>query len=217
MKSLNPQVLQNGLNEYRDVCCQLAGLLENVAMHAINAERWLDEHGDVLFRFALSRVRDASLAEDLVQETFLAAMKSQENFSGQASERTWLIGILKHKIMDSFRRKYRDQIFVSNDDDETRRDFEANGHWDVRGGRAPKSWGDALSAFEREEFRATLDGCLDKLPEKTAGAFAMREMDDLDTEEICKVLNISATNFWVLMHRARTQLRRCLETNWFAK
>ena len=188
-------------------------------MAETNAERWVDEHGDMLYRFALARIRDASAAEDLVQETFLAALKARERFSGGSSERSWLVGILKHKIADSLRKKYKDQIFVRDEDGEesARNGFEANGHWDVRGGRAPKSWGDAMAAIERAEFRDVLAGCLEALPEKTAQVFAMREMDDCGTEEICKVLNITATNLWVVLHRARTQLRRCLETNWFAK
>lgn len=182
-------------------------------------ERWVDEHGDVLYRFALARVRDPAVAEDLVQETFLAALKGRERFAGESSVRSWLVGILKHKVMDGFRRKYRDQLFVAESDLEeaTGRAFDTHDHWDGRGGQAPGSWGgSAAQDLERAEFQAVLDECLGKLPPKTAAAFALREMDDLGTAELCKVLNISATNLWVVLHRARTQLRRCLEMNWFS-
>lgn len=187
-------------------------------MAKTDPERWLEEHGDVLYRFALARVRDPALAEDLVQETFLAALKARERFAGESSERSWLVGILKHKVMDAFRKKYKDQLFVAEGDVEetTGRAFDAHGHWDVRGGHAPARWGsDATKAFEQAEFKTVLDDCLGKLPPKTAAAFSLREMDDLETGEICKVLNITATNLWVVLHRARTQLRRCLEVNWF--
>lgn len=187
-------------------------------MTETSPERWVDEHGDMLYRFALSRLRDPVAAEDLVQETFLAALKARERFNGQSSERSWLVGILKHKIMDSLRKKYRDQRFVSESEIEetTGRNFDSHGHWDTRGGYAPKSWGsDGAGSIERAEFKAVLDGCLEKVPPQTARAFAMRELDELESDEICKVLNITATNLWVVLHRARTQLRRCLETNWF--
>jgi RNA polymerase sigma-70 factor (TIGR02943 family) len=189
-------------------------------MAEIDPERWLDEHGSVLYGFALARVRDPLAAQDLVQEAFLAALKARDQFGGQSSERTWLVGILKHKIMDFFRRKYKDAIVTSSDESEDSivNSFDGYGHWNVQGGHAPKSWGnDAIGDFERAEFKATLDGCLAGLPPKTAQAFTLREMDERGTEEICKVLNISATNLWVLLHRARTQLRRCLEVNWFGK
>ena len=181
-------------------------------------ERWVDEHGDMLYRFALSRLRDPVAAEDLVQETFLAAMKSRAQFSGQSSERNWLVGILKHKVMDALRRKYRDQVFVPDAEIEetTARNFDRQGHWDTRGGFAPQSWGGTgADTLARAEFKAVLDDCLEKVPPQTARAFVLREMDDLETNEICKVLNITPTNLWVILHRARTQLRRCLEMNWF--
>lgn len=189
-------------------------------MAETDPERWLDEHGSVLYGFALARVRDPLSAQDLVQEAFLAALKGREHFGGQSSERSWLIGILKHKIMDFYRRKYKDPVVSSEgeNDEIIVNSFDGDGHWNVRGGYAPTRWGnDASGNFERAEFKATLDGCLEGLPPKTAQAFTLREMDELGTEEICKVLNITATNVWVLLHRARTQLRRCLEVNWFDK
>lgn len=180
---------------------------------------WLDEHGDVLYRFALARVRDPATAEDLVQDTLLAAWQSRDRYEGRASERTWLAGILKHKIMDHFRRLYRREAPLSLDDEDSAaltKDFDRHDHWDVHGGRAPKSWGDALAAFDRAEFWRAFEDCMEHLPTGTARAFALRELDGWTTEDICKALQISTTNLWVMLHRARTRLRRCLETTWFA-
>lgn len=189
-------------------------------MAETNPEQWLDEHGSVLYGFALARVHDPFAAQDLVQESFLAALKARDQFGGQSSERTWLVGILKHKILDFFRRKYKDPtVTIEDESDDTHGgSFDRQGHWNLRGGYAPARWGnDGVGALESAEFKATLDRCLEGLPQKTAQVFTLREMDELETEEICKVLNITATNLWVLLHRARTQLRRCLEVNWFGK
>jgi RNA polymerase sigma-70 factor (ECF subfamily) len=189
-------------------------------MGATNPERWVDDHGDVLYRYALARVRDATVAEDLLQETFVAALKAQEGFAGQSSERTWLTGILKHKLIDHFRKRSREVPFDPTEPLPAafEMQFDAAGHWNVAAGFGPKDWGsDAAGDMENKEFWEILDNCLGKLPPRTAQAFTLREMDDLPGEEICKVLQITATNLWVLLHRARMQLRQCLEMNWFSK
>lgn len=175
---------------------------------------WVDLHGDALFRFALIRLRDRSLAEDLVQETLLAAFRGRDSFSGRSSERTWLVGILKNKIADHFRRKART---ISRDENllrETLGDgpFDATGHWKS----GPSDWGTDPAVLARQaDFLKHLQRCLSDLPGSQASAFTLREVDGMTTREICKILEISETNLWVILHRARMRLRACLEANWF--
>jgi RNA polymerase sigma-70 factor (ECF subfamily) len=160
------------------------------------------------------RVRDVSIAEDLVQETFLAALKSRESFKGQAAEKSWLIGILKHKIMDHYRKNSRDQNLNQHVTDE--KGFESFFSQQIKESHGRQSWGDDPSKnAENEEFRTVFQKCLKNIPPKLAQVFTMRELDNMPTEEICKELNISPTNLWVILHRARMGLKNCLETNWF--
>jgi RNA polymerase sigma-70 factor (ECF subfamily) len=174
----------------------------------------VDLHGDALFRFAMSRVRDRGLAEELVQETFLAAFRARDRFAGRASERTWLSQILKNKIIDTYRRRSRKEgsrEFVAGD--ETIESlFNDRGHWR----EGPPSWNpDPHALVERDEFLVVLAECLRGLPPRQADAFTLRVMDETGTEEACKVLDVTATNLGVLLHRARLRLRKCLELNWF--
>ncbi|MDF9391959.1 MULTISPECIES: sigma-70 family RNA polymerase sigma factor [Methylococcus] len=180
-------------------------------------ERWLDEHGDYLFRFALLRVRDESTAEDMVQETLLAAMSAQHRCSGLSSERTWLTGILKHKVVDYLRRSWRER---SLDDDPSAYPgedfgmdelFAPDGHWD----RQPAHWGNPYSALEQSQFFEVLRRCIQRLPPRLAHLFVLKEIHDMSNEEICKELEVSATNVWVMLYRARLSLRQCLEYRWF--
>ena len=183
-----------------------------------NPERWVDQYGDFLYRFTLSRVKEPSIAEDLVQETFLAALKARKNFQGRSTARTWLIAILKHKIVDHIRKQVREQtsdkvesIFNAAANDPVDTSFNDEGDWRVR----PSKWAvDPMKLYEQKEFMDVLYHCLGELPERQAEAFMMREIDGFSTEEICKVLNISATNSWVMLYRARMWLRQCLENNW---
>jgi RNA polymerase sigma-70 factor (ECF subfamily) len=178
-----------------------------------NPETWVDQYGDLLYRFALSKVKDPSVAEDLVQETFLAALRARESFKGRSAGRTWLIAILKHKIVDHIRKKIRepatDKIeFISETADS---DFNERGEWQ----RRPSEWAiNPEKIYEQKEFMNVLYHCLAELPHRLAEAFMLREMDGLSTQEICKVLNITATNSWVMLYRARMSLRRCLENKW---
>ena len=184
-----------------------------------NPESWVDRYGDFLYRFTLSRIKDPSIAEDLVQETFLAALKARKNFQGRSSVRTWLIAILKHKIVDHIRKRIREQISdkiesISNAaaNDPADSSFNDEGDWRIR----PSKWAiDPMKLYEQKEFMDVLYHCLGELPKRQAEAFMMREIDGFSTEEICKVLNISATNSWVMLYRARMWLRQCLENNWF--
>jgi RNA polymerase sigma-70 factor (ECF subfamily) len=183
-----------------------------------NPESWVDQYGDFLYHFTLSRIKDPSIAEDLVQETFLAALKARHNFQGRSTARTWLIAILKHKIVDHIRKQVREQtsdkvesMFNAATSDPVDSSFNDEGDWRIR----PSKWAiDPMKLYEQKEFMDILYHCLGELPERQAEAFMMREIDGLSTEEICKVLNISATNSWVMLYRARMWLRRCLEKSW---
>ncbi len=177
-----------------------------------NIHDWLNQHGDYLYRFALARLRDPHLAEDVVQETFLAAIKSPD-FAGQSSPRTWLTGILKHKVIDVMRKNIREVAasdLISDQDANMDEFFDEKGHWEEK----PLAWDMPQDALEQKQFLGTLQTCMDKLPAKLAQLFLMRDIQESDNEEICKELNISATNAWVMLYRARMGLRKCLEINW---
>lgn len=178
--------------------------------------QWVRLYGDCLYRFAILRVRDANIAEELVQETFLAALKSRGSFAGQCSERTWLIGILKHKAMDHHRRQWRDHQEPLGDDSQVEAMFGRLGHWTS----PPRKWDKEMRAdnpMEEAEFREHFQKCLKKLPPQLAAAFMAKVVDEEQTDSVCKALAISATNLWVILHRARLRLRKCLEVNWLAR
>lgn len=181
-------------------------------------ERWVDDHGDYLFHFALSRLRDATKAEDMVQETLLAGLRGMDRYQGRSSERTWLAGILRNKLLDHFRTKGRETSFTDLEfyADEEERAFENReypDHWNAS--HAPSEWSAAGDALDRDEFWKVFHGCSGKLPDRIARVFLLREVDGISSEEICTTLNISPNNLWVMLHRARMALRRCLEVNWF--
>jgi RNA polymerase sigma-70 factor (ECF subfamily) len=182
----------------------------------VDTGRWVDDHGECLYRFALMRVRKPEVAEDLVQESLLAAVRTAGSFSGRSSERSWLVGILKNKIADHFRKLGRETTFTDMEflKEEMPHKFE-NGFWNEE--RGPKDWQESEAVTYRGEFWQTMRACLDKLPPRVADVFMMREMDGEDTPGICESLNISQSNLWVMLHRARLALRECLEINWFGK
>lgn len=183
--------------------------------HILYPDFWVDKHSDYLFNFAIVRVNNYDLAKDLVQETFFAGLKSAKNFEGKASERTWLVSILKRKIIDYYRKinSKKGQAEVKMNFYE---DGENEGNWIEE--RVPQSWDNATEkAIENEELKTHLDFCLDKLPEKYSLVFRMKTIQEFETEEICKELEITSSNLWVMIHRARTQLRKCMEDNWFKK
>ena len=188
-----------------------AGLDSNKA-----AAAWVGEHGDCLYRYALARVRKPEVAEDLVQETFLAAVRGYAKFGGRSSIRSWLCGILKHKIIDHYREAGRETSFTDLEffSDECSQKFVSNGFWKHEEG--PHEWQpDAAEVMEKGEFWETMRACLSKLPQRIADVFSMREMEDVPSQEVCALLSISESNLWVMLHRARMALRECLESNWF--
>jgi RNA polymerase sigma-70 factor (ECF subfamily) len=173
----------------------------------------LDQHRPYLLRFALLQLRDRSAAEDAVQETLLAAIQGASRFAGQSSVRTWLVGILKHKIVDSVRKASREQPIESPEDRGEDLDafFADDGHFaDI-----PQQWASPERSLEEKGFFDALERCLQSLPQNTARAFTMREVMGLETDEICKELRISTSNCWVMLYRARVSLRACLERTWF--
>jgi RNA polymerase sigma-70 factor (ECF subfamily) len=173
-----------------------------------------------LLRFARLQLRDAGAAEDAVQETMLAALTGSHSFESRASYKTWLISILRNKIIDTIRRQSREVSASSLADDEAGDDvlndtlFDRRAHW--TDAAKPGRWADPEASFEQQQFWKVFEACLDHLPAKTARVFMMREFLGFETDEICKEAGISASNCWVVLHRARLRLRTCLETNWFA-
>jgi RNA polymerase sigma-70 factor (ECF subfamily) len=181
------------------------------------SDRWIDDHGDALFRFALARVRNSDVAEDLVQETLLAALQGTYRESGPTAERNWMIGIIKHKIVDYFRRTVREPLREFEDNRSADEDFLPDGHWKPAvaaiGGWPEKPDG----LLERKQFWEVLATCLEKLPPRAAQVFTLREMDEVETEEICRLLSLTPTNLGVILHRARKQLRNCLSGRYFGR
>jgi RNA polymerase sigma-70 factor (ECF subfamily) len=169
-----------------------------------------------LLRFATLQLRDAAAAEDAVQETLLAALAGSARFAGRSNLRTWLTGILKHKIVDTIRRQSRERP-AATDADGTTAEFDAlfdeTGHW----AEPPAPWAHPEGALTQKQFLAALEQCLRDLPERTARAFMMREHLGLETAEICKELAVTPTHLWVMLYRARRALRQCLEKNWFSQ
>jgi RNA polymerase sigma-70 factor (ECF subfamily) len=179
-------------------------------------------HRPYLYRYALSRLRRAEIADELVQDTLMAALPGQATFRGESALRTWLTGILKHKIVDWQRREARDPLrsgTAHHVDMETEYEdscdtlFDSAGAWVT----PPSTWASPEQCLENDRFREVLDGCLADLPVATARAFYLREVEGLTTDEICEQLSISESNCWVMLHRARMSLRQSLEERWFLK
>ena len=167
-----------------------------------------------LLRYARSQLRNDAWAEDAVSDTLLAALEKPQSFAGASQLKTWLVGILKHKLIDQLRRQAREATVLDKDDAEDVDTllFDESGHWREK----PAAWDDQPEAsLGQRQFLAVLDACVDKLPATQGRVFLMREWLELDTEEICKELAITSTNLWVLLHRARLRLRNCLQDSWF--
>lgn len=178
-------------------------------------ERWLEEHGSALYSFALLHLRDPQRAEDAVQETLLAALQARVRYAGNSSVRTWLTGILKHKIIDEFRRQSREtpasdprpEGETGTEDCALDENFTAGGRWN----RPLADWGDPEYAFSQEQFWALVERCITALSPRMARLFILRELWEMETDEVCKELDITPTNLWTTLHRARLSMRRCLE------
>ena len=175
----------------------------------------IQQYRAYLLRYALLQLRDPELAQDVVQETLLAALEGRARFAGKSSIKTWLTGILKHKIIDAIRRRSREQPLYADDDEAQSSvadaSFKDDGHWQ----HMPAEWGNPEQALDNRRFWEIFELCSRLLPERTARVFMLREVMELTTEEICQELAITPTNLWVMLHRARLCLRECLEIKWF--
>lgn len=175
---------------------------------------WVARFGDELYRFALGRVSDEACAEELVQDTLLSALDALDSFRGEATERTWLFLILRRKIIDHYRRRARHpevSLAAITPDGPTEAAFfqDEDGHW--RQEQYPTSWQSADGALEQQELQQTLRTCQQKLPTQHAAVFVLRFVEELTAEQICQELSLTSSNYWVIVHRAKLQLRRCLE------
>ena len=184
-----------------------------MSKHEINPNNWVSHYSDYLFNYTITRVKDRETAQDLVQDTFFAGLKSMKNFKGQASERTWLVSILKRKIIDHYRKinskKGQAEVRVNFNDD-----GENEGNWIEQRVADPYDK-TAEDQIENTELGLAIHDCLGKLPLKQAEVFKLKTLLGYETEAICNELNITASNLWVIIHRARTAMASCLEKNWY--
>jgi RNA polymerase sigma-70 factor (TIGR02943 family) len=171
---------------------------------------WVDEHGDYLYRYARARVGSRQEAEDLVQETFLAALQAVGTFAGRSSVRTWFTSILKNKLVDRLRRQHGMQLAtdVGQTDEWIDGLYDRTGHWKT----APGRWGsDPVELLQRQEFWQAFDACRAGLPERLREILSLRLLDGVPAAEICQALGLSPANLWTLLHRARVRLWHCLD------
>ena len=179
--------------------------------------KWVAQYADYLYTYAFTRINDEDLAKDLVQETFLAALEKLSQFKGNSSERTWLTAILKNKVIDVYRKK--SSAFAKKSDvmqaEQEQHDFfdHDDGHWNVE--YRPKELGiEQEDPLTNKELNYILQKCLQKLPSLWLSVFTMKHMDDQSTDVICDELRVSPSNFWVIIHRTKLNLRACLQKNW---
>lgn len=186
---------------------------KSMTAHKLHPDTWVDSYADYLFNYAISRVSDTETAKDLVQETFFAGLKSAKNYKGNAAERTWLIAILKRKVIDHYRK-----INSKKGKAEVRMNYSS--HSDTNGDWLEEQVADPFSSFENdaienEELGMAINECIAKLPKKQSLVFTMKTVRGMSTEDICNELGINPSNLWVMIHRARTALMGCLNQNWF--
>lgn len=186
---------------------------DGMAENNLQPDTWVDAYADYLFNYAIARINDAEVAKDLVQETFLAGLKSAKNYKGDAAERTWLIAILKRKVIDYYRKSNSKKGKA-----EVRVNYSA--HSDAEGDWLEEQVSDPFSNYEHsdienEELGMAIQSCIGKLPKKQAQVFTMKTIQGISTEDICNELNINPSNLWVMIHRARTALMGCLNQSWF--
>ncbi len=186
---------------------------KGMTLNKLHPDTWVDSYADYLFNYAISRVSDTEIAKDLVQETFFAGLKSAKNYKGDAAERTWLIAILKRKVIDHYRK-----INSKKGKAEVRMNYSSSS--DSEGDWLEEQVADPFSSFENdaienEELGMAIYDCISKLPNKQSLVFTMKTIRGMSTEDICKELDINPSNLWVMIHRARTALMGCLNQNWF--
>lgn len=191
--------------------------IETIDNFEVDPHKWVSRYADYLYAYAASRLNDEDLARDLVQETFLAALERKENFKGKSTEKTWLTAILKNKIVDVYRSRstrHAKETDIANTD-YTDADFfdQTNGHWNEQ--HHPSVLGiEQSDALGNKEFQRILEACMKKLPSIWFSVFLMKHIQDETTETICKELKLTSSNFWVIIHRTKVNLRSCLQKNW---
>jgi RNA polymerase sigma-70 factor (ECF subfamily) len=173
---------------------------------------------DYLLKFARLQLRNNAWAEDAVSETLLAALAKPQSFQNRSQLKTWLVGILKHKVVDALRHHGREISGLETGDDDNADPlefiaFKADGHFS----HAPADWGNPEQDLDNKQFFEILEVCASKLPATQGRLFLMREWLELSCEEICKELGLTPTNLYVQLHRARLRLRECLELNWYSQ
>lgn len=184
----------------------------------LNPKEWVKKYSSYLVNYAFYRVNDKDLAEDLVQDTFLSALKAIQTFKGAASEKTWLTAILKNKIIDHYKKAstQKESPLQLNTYSAPNYDHffddEKMGHWQKNA--TPLDWNSSEYKTERSEFQEMLNRCLEKLPVKWKGIFSLSVLEEGTANEVCKEFNITSSNFWVIMHRSKLQIRECIEKNW---
>lgn len=177
------------------------------AHHTVN--EWIRKYSETFFNYIHKQVPDKTAAKDILQETFIAAWKNSSTFKKEADEKTWLFAILKNKLTDYYRMQSRSMIDLPYND----KFFDSVDHWTQKA--APKKWNNADSSLNNKEFYTVLDRCTKKLTRLQQLTFMLKYIEENETDFICKVLQISTSNYWVIIHRCKLQLRQCLEKNWF--
>lgn len=190
-----------------------ASSTKNMTTHQLHPDTWIDKYADYLFNYAVARVSDSEIAKDLVQETFFAGLKSAKNYKGDAAERTWLIAILKRKVIDHYRK-----INSNKGKAEVRMNYSSSS--DSEGDWLEEQVADPFSTMgsstlENHELGLAIQECISKLPKKQSLVFTMKTIQGVSTEDICNELGINPSNLWVMIHRARTALMGCLNQNWY--
>lgn len=194
--------------------------MSNQNQNNCQPESWVENYADQLFRFAMSRVNNKEKAEDLVQDTFVSGLNNLSGFKGKSSELTWLYTILRNKIIDYYRsseKKYASKFYKLDDVTGTDHFFytegKSEGGW-VEGHGPTRFYEATDQPLERDEFMRILKICMDLLPFKWSEVFRMKTIEELESKEICKELNITSSNLWVIIHRAKLQMRECMENKW---
>jgi len=193
-------------------CIGFVAIFRAMKSHQLSPSSWIENYGDMLLQYAIQRVPERDVAKDLVQDAFVTALKGKENFRGEISEKNWLFLILRSRILDYY--KKRKEVLAGDltpDEEDDDGFFDERGHW--LKDRLPQAWS-TDEKVRQDEFKQVLHGCLGRLKDRQRDAFAMKYIEGLETEEVCKELNVSSSNYWVLIHRAKLQLRDCLEKTW---
>ncbi len=183
-------------------------------IHQANPEKWLESYGNLMFQYCIVRVKDKGVSQDLVQETFLAGLNGLSGYNGIASEKNWLFAILKNKLIDYYRKSAREASFFQKPETQSEGDdwFNLDGGWNEN--KKPANWHSVDSTLEKKEFQKIIMICKSHLKDIQRSVFTLKYLEDMDSVEICKVLNISSSNYWVIIHRARLLMRSCIEKKW---